>query len=214
LCSGARFIMFIYLFHQSEFMGAVALSGSEAEISFLILACRLLHKNKFVNGSQGNASIRLGHDRILIKPSGKSFRYLNSSDLVAVDMTAKVVKGFGEPSIETPVHLAIYKTRRDVNAVFHTHPLNVITFSLLKSTLELLRVERNVRIVPFVEYMQPGSKELTSAVSRQLRHYDAVILGKHGLVTVGKNVADAYNLIEVIDINAEIQNRTRQTNYN
>ena len=65
-----------------------------------------------------------------------------------------------------------------------------------------------------MEYMQPGSKELASAVSRQLRHHDAVILGKHGLVTVGKNVADAYDLIEVINMNAEIQNRARQTNYN
>ena len=190
-------------------MGAVALSGSEAEISFLIRACRLLYKNKFVHGSQGNASMRLGHDRILIKPSGKSFRYLNSSDIVSVDMTGKVVKGFGEPSIETPVHLAVYETRRDVNVVLHTHPLNVITFSLLKSPLELLEVERNAGVVPFVKYMKPGSKELASTVSKEIRHHDAVILGKHGLITVGKNAADAYDLIEVIDMNAEIQKRAR-----
>jgi L-fuculose-phosphate aldolase len=190
-------------------MGAMELSGSEAEIFSLVWACRLLYKNKFVRGSQGNASMRLGHDRILIKPSGKSFRDLNSSDFISVDMTGKVVKGFGEPSIETPVHLAVYKTRRDVNVVLHTHPLNVITFSSLKSPLELLEVERNAGIVPFVKYMKPGSKELASAVSREIRQYDAVILGKHGLITVGKNVADAYDLIEVIDMNVEIQNRPR-----
>lgn len=191
----------------------MALSGSEAMIFFLIRACRLLYKNKFVRGSQGNASMRLEHDRILIKPSGKSFRDLNSSDLISVDMTGKVVKGFGEPSIETPFHLAVYEARKDVNVVFHTHPLNVITFSLLKTPLELLEVERNVRTVPFVKYMEPGSKELATAISRAIRHHDAVILGKHGLVTVGRNVADAYDLTEVIDMNAEIQNRARAFGY-
>jgi L-fuculose-phosphate aldolase len=183
------------------------LSGSENQVVFLIRTCHLLYKNRFVRGSQGNASIRLGQHKILIKPSGKSFRNLQSSDLISVDTTGKILQACGKPSIETPVHLAIYKTRRDVNIVLHTHPLNVIKFSLLKSPLELRVAEKTTAIVPFVKYLKPGSKELASAVSKEIKQHDAVILGKHGLITVGKNVAEAYYLIEVVEKNAEIQNR-------
>jgi len=185
------------------------LSGSENEVILLIRTCRLLYKNRFVRGSQGNASIRLSPDRILIKPSGKSFRDLRSSDLISVDMTGKLLQACGKPSIETPVHLAIYKTRRDVKVVLHTHPLNVIKFSLLKSPLKLSEAEKNTGIVPFVRYLKPGSKELASAVSKETKQNDAVILAKHGLITVGKNVTEAYDLIEVVEKNAEIQNRVR-----
>jgi len=185
------------------------MSDSETMIFFLIRACRLLYRNKFVRGSQGNASIRLEHDRILIKPSEKSFRDLKPSDLISLDIDGDVVKGLGKPSVETPLHLAIYKTRSDVNVVLHSHPLNVIMFSLLGRPLRLLEVERGVASVPIVKYEKPGSNELASAISRKMKNHSAVILAKHGLVTVGKTVADAYDLTEVIEMNAEIQNRLR-----
>jgi L-fuculose-phosphate aldolase len=139
----------------------------------------------------------------MIRSARKSKRAING----------KVVEGFGKPSIETPLHLAIYRTRNDINVVLHSHPLNVIIFSLLKCPLELLEVERNVHMVPFVKYMKPGSRKLASAISKEVKHHNAVILGKHGLVTIGKTVADAYDLTEVIDMNAEIQNRVRALGY-
>ena len=178
---------------------------SEDRIFTLIQTCQLIYRNKFVRGSQGNASIRFEQDRILIKKSGKSLRNLNPSDFVFVDITGNV-KGFGEPSIETPLHLAIYEIRREVNVVLHTHPLNVIEFSAIESPLELVHSKRNAEIVPFIKYMKPGSRELASAVSREMTYHDAAILGKHGLVTVGKNIADAYELIKIINMNAKIQN--------
>ncbi len=189
------------------------LSGSEKITFFLIRACRMLYKNRFVRGSQGNVSIRLDENRILIKPSGRAFRDLDSSDLISVNMNGKVIEGFGEPSFETPFHLAIYEARKDVNVVFHTHPLHLITFSLLKCPLQLLEVEKSLHAVPFVEYLEPGSKELASAISEEIKHNDAVILGKHGLVTVGRNVADAYDLTEIIEMSAEIQNTARACGY-
>jgi L-fuculose-phosphate aldolase len=182
-------------------------------VFFLVRACHLLYKNRFVRGSEGNASIRLGSDRVLIKPSEKSFRDLKMSDLIQVDMNGKVIGSVGKPSIETPLHLSIYKIRSDVNVVLHSHPLNVITFSLLERPLELLEVERNVHEVPFVKYMKPGSKKLASAISKEMENHNAVILGRHGLVTVGKSVAEAYNLTEVVDMNAEIRNRAMTLGY-
>jgi L-fuculose-phosphate aldolase len=122
-------------------------------------------------------------------------------------MNRQVVEGSGKPSVETPFHLAIYKARHDVNVILHSHPLNVIIFSLRGHPLQLLEVERGVNTVPIVEYKKPGSADLASAISRKIRTHNAVILAKHGLVTVGKTVADAYDLTEVIEMNAEIQNR-------
>lgn len=185
------------------------MSSTKSATYFLIRGCHLLYRNRFVRGSQGNASMRIAPDRVLIKPSEKSFRDLKSSDLIPIDMNGRVLEGPGKPSIETPLHLAIYKRREDAKVVLHTHPPHVITYSLFGSPLELLEVERGVHIVPLIEYIKPGSRKLAKAISEKMANCNAVILAKHGLVTAGKTVADAYDLTEVIDMNAEIQNRIR-----
>jgi len=189
--------------------GGGATSIVKTELFFLIQACRSLYRNSFTQGTQGNGSLRIDAHRILITPSKKSFRDLKESDLVSVDLDGRILDGSRKPSIETPFHLAVYRTRRDINVVLHTHPLNVIKYSFRGKHLVLSGTEGVFSTFPVVRYLRPGSAELAREVSENILRHDAVILSRHGLVTGGKNVAQAYFLTKIIEMNAEIQNRMR-----
>ena len=84
-----------------------------------------LYEKGLVPGKSGNISIRYKKDefeRIAVTPSGLSLKSLAEKDIVIVDMEEnKIYNDSKTPTSELLMHLKIYKTRKDVNAVIHTH---------------------------------------------------------------------------------------------
>ena len=76
-----------------------------------------------VAGTWGNLSLREGSaGPIAITPSGRPYNEIFVSEIVIVDSEGQIIDGCN-PSSETPLHLAVYKSRPDVNAIAHTHSL-------------------------------------------------------------------------------------------
>jgi len=89
----------------------------------MVKAGRELHKNGLVRGTSGNISARIpGTDTFLIKPSGARMEALEPGELVLVDLQGNKIRGEAQVSLETPIHAAIYRGRKDVQAVVHNHP--------------------------------------------------------------------------------------------
>jgi L-fuculose-phosphate aldolase len=105
------------------------------------------------------------------------------------------------------MHLKIYKTRKDVNAVIHTHSPIATGFAFAGEKIE--RIEGfgpiNNKFIPYVDYYNPGSVELAEAVSNGLEKSDVLILKEHGIVSVGKNLDEASLLSEFIEESAKTQ---------
>ncbi|SPF52434.1 Class II Aldolase and Adducin N-terminal domain protein (fragment) [Candidatus Desulfosporosinus infrequens] len=73
-------------------------------------------------GTWGNISCRVpGEDYIAITPTGMSYDTLVPEDIVILDLKGNTINGTRKPSIEVPLHLAIYNAREDVQAIVHTH---------------------------------------------------------------------------------------------
>ena len=72
--------------------------------------CRRMHHRGLLSGTEGNVSVRLGRNRVLITPSGINKGFLEPRDLVVTDLDGRVVKGRGRPSSEILVHLAAYRS--------------------------------------------------------------------------------------------------------
>jgi len=169
-----------------------------------------LIKEGLVKGHEGNISVRIpGKDLIIIKPSGMSLDKLKPEELVMIDLEGKVIVGENKPSIETPMHTLIYKYRRDVGAVIHTHPLYSISLGIMEKPIEPISfsafktVSKNIPIVPC---FNPGSFELARAVVDKLgENGEAVLLKHHGLLTVGKDLETALNLSIMVEKSANIQ---------
>jgi L-fuculose-phosphate aldolase len=94
----------------------------------IVNVMRNLYRRGLVSALSGNASIRVpGTNCIWITPSGIFKGGLTVDDLVKIDLEGNVVEGFRKPSSEWRFHVAIYKSRPDINAVIHAH--NPVTVS-------------------------------------------------------------------------------------
>jgi L-fuculose-phosphate aldolase len=159
----------------------------------------------------GNISARIpGTNRVLIKPTGFSLGSLKPEQLIIVDTDGKTISGNGKPSSETPMHTTIYRTRSDVGAVVHAHPLYCGVFSL--AGIELLPITygggghpglmRGVRIVPWA---QEGTQDLADGVANELKDRSAALLEFHGSIVIGKTIEQAYHLSSKLEESAEFQ---------
>lgn len=175
----------------------------------MVKAGRELHNHGLVKGTSGNISARIpGTDTFLIKPSGARMEFLKPKELVLVDLQGNRVRGEADVSRETPVHAAIYRARKDVQAVVHTHASTATAFGIAKTEILPLQIEMFMLLpngVPVVPFEPPGSKALAAAVQKKIANYDALILQNHGIVTVGSTLEAACSLNEMVEEAAKIQ---------
>jgi L-ribulose-5-phosphate 4-epimerase len=175
----------------------------------IVKASKELYDHGLVRGTSGNISARIpGTDTFLIKPSGVYLGLLKPEKLVIVDLEGNKMRGELNVSVETPMHAAIYKVRKDVQAVVHTHAPTATAFGIAGTEILPLQIEMFMLLpggVPIVPFESPGSKALAEAVQKKIADYDAVILENHGIVTVGSTIEAACNLNEMVEEAAKIQ---------
>ncbi len=175
----------------------------------LAQAGKELYRKGLVKGTSGNISARIpGTDTFLIKPSGAHMERLKPEELVLVDLEGNKISGKQDVSAETPMHAAIYRARKDAQAVVHTHAPTATAFGIAGKEISPLQIEMFMLLpkgVPIVPFKQPGSKALAEAVQKKMADYDAVILENHGIVTVGSTLEAACSLNEIVEEAAKIQ---------
>lgn len=169
---------------------------------------RRLYARGLVAGASGNVSALLRDSgEILITPSGVCKGHLAPKDIVKVDMDGNVISGKLKPTSELSMHVAIYKVREDVNAIVHAHPPVSTGFACAGVALDYsIHPEMVVMVgeVPLVEYVTPTTEELAKAVSRCVINANAMLLRNHGTVTVGSNLEQAYQRMELLEDFAKI----------
>jgi len=175
----------------------------------LVNVGKQLYNYGLVVGTEGNISARIpGTDRILIKPSGVSMGFLKAEDFIVVDLDGNKVEGELSPSIETPLHTAIYRVRSDIQGVVHTHAPFATAFGIAGTEIIPLQVEMFLYIpngVPIVPFEMPGSRELAEAVQKLIVDFNAVILENHGVITVGSTIEEACLLNRMVEECAKVQ---------
>ncbi len=179
----------------------------------IVAACRRIYERGWLASTDGNVSVRLDETRILTTPTGihKGFR-MTEQDLIVVDRAGRKLAGSGKPSSELRMHLAAYDRRAEVRAVVHAHPTNCIAFSLAGISLaENLLPETVFTLgsIPTTAYTTPTTEEVPAEVSKWLGEFDALVLDRHGSLTVGRDLWEAYDRLERMEHVAEITFRAR-----
>lgn len=127
-------------------------------------------------------------------------------DLVIADASGGKMAGPGNITSEFLTHLAAYEERPDIAAVVHAHPTKAVAASLAGvSLVEPLLPELLLTIggIPTVPYATPATGEGGEAIREIIRTCDALIIAKHGSITVGHDVFNAYEKLEKIEHAAE-----------
>ena len=167
--------------------------------------CRMLYDRNLTVSAGGNMSVRLDDEYILITPSGRNKGTLAPEDMIVVSMDGEAL-GDEKPSIETGMHLGIYRNNPDAGAVVHCHPLNCIALTMKGRVRTDLTPEGVLLLgdVPTVGYMTPGTKELADAVAAHAAS-KAILLTRHGAVTVGRDLQQAFDRMEELEFQARLQ---------
>lgn len=141
-----------------------------------------------IHGTSGNISMRDPKENVVaITPSGRDYDTMKAEDITIVDLNGNVVDGDYIPSSETPMHTAVYRARKDVNAVVHTHSLYATVMSMRLKDLDRATVPSNmyypIHTAPFA---MPGSEDLAEkAVEALGGQGDVTLLQNHGLLATG-----------------------------
>ena len=172
----------------------------------LVKICKLLYDRQLTVSAGGNMSMRIADSEILITPSGRNKGMLEPEDLVLIDSKGKVLSS-GKPSIEHKFHLALYNMNYDTNAIVHCHPLHCVTLAVKGERIKSNITPEGVLLlgdVPMIDYYTPGSKKLVEAVAAQ-GHSKAMLMARHGAITQGRTLEEAYNRMEELEFQAKLQ---------
>ncbi len=189
----------------SSLMVASSIGQFETEREFRRQICktgRNMYARGFVVACEGNLSVRLDENRILVTPAGMCKGSLAPEDLLVTDLSGVVLCGTKQPSTELLMHLLHYRLRPDVRAVCHAHPPTATGFAAAGRALEeavLPEVIVGLGKIPLAPYGTPGTWELCAGLETLVVKHDAILLENHGVVTCGQDLAIAYQRLETVE---------------
>ena len=179
----------------------------EQDRETLCQVCLLLYQRGYVVSNDGNVSVRIGEDQVLITPSGVSKGRLTPDMLVVCDLEGRVLAGRLHPSSESAMHLLVYRERPDVRAVVHAHPPMATAFAVCRRPLreryltETISGLGEVLVAPFA---LPSTQEVPDSVRPFVRDHSAVLLANHGALTWGPDLWSAFDRMETVEQTARI----------
>lgn len=180
----------------------------QTEKEQVVQACLEMARRGLVVGSAGNISVRLGDaELVAITPRGKDYELLTADQVQVVDFEAEPIEGDQVPSVETMMHVAVYRARPDIRAVAHTHSVYASALAVAHLPLPPVVDELIMSVggeVPVTEYAFPSSEELAAKVAEALRERNAALMANHGVVGVGATPREALAVCELVERAAHI----------
>jgi L-ribulose-5-phosphate 4-epimerase len=180
------------------------------KIENAIWVAKSLYDRNKTAGSSANLSFRY-KDKVVVTSSGTCFGRLTKNDFTLVDMDGNILDD-SKPSKELPLHLAVYRHKKEVNAVIHTHSfysvllsccaLECKDFDCIPTYTPYLKMKLGT--VGLVPYAPPGSEKLFEEFEKRVDLSDGYLLRNHGPVIPGKNMMATYYSMEEMEESAHV----------
>ena len=178
----------------------------------LILAGRRLGARGLISAGEGNLSLRLDADRLLVTPSGRRKDELERDDFVVVWLRhpdrGSVSRSGLRPTSDLAIHVAVHAARPELGAVAHAHLPASMALTLAGEVVDPAALPETALFLPrlpFLDLGEPGSAELAGRIAAALSEppeplANAVLLERHGALAVGDDPAAAVNRLELIEV--------------
>lgn len=167
-------------------------------------ASKQLVKLGLVARTWGNVSCRVGENHFLITPSGKPYEHLSKDQLVLVDLEdLRYPKGL-KPSSEKKLHREVYKLKKEVACVIHTHQEMASLAGLLGKDIPVSKQGRSLLgdTIPAARYGLPGTKTLVKNASHSITANNAksVLLANHGVLCFGSDETETLGIAKQLEV--------------
>lgn len=167
---------------------------------------RRLYQQGLTTTSGGNLSMRFSENRILITPSSSDKGRMKGSEIGIMDVEGNILSAF-KPSIESEMHIMIYRARPEVKAIVHAHPVVASTFAATDAKINCSLLAESYAILGnlgYSPYYLMGTPSLAKAVSNTSKTSNCIIMKNHGVLTVGKSLLEAFDRLEVLETCAKM----------
>jgi L-fuculose-phosphate aldolase len=175
---------------------------------------RRLYKHGLTTSSGGNISLRLSDELILITPSATDKGRMKWKEVGIVSIVGENLTNHLKPSIETAMHLSIYKKKKEVSAIVHAHPVFASLFTAIRTKINTNLTAEAKAILGdplFVRYAVMGSAALAEVAAENILKSDILLLENHGILTTGSTLLQAFDKIEVLENAAKMTLLTEMT---
>lgn len=173
-----------------------------------------LYARGLTTTSGGNISLRISQERILLTPSATDKGNMLADQIAEIGLDGINHTPHLKPSIETSMHLEIYKRHPHIQAIVHAHPPFASAFTAVRKSINVHLIAESYAIIgePVIApYALMGSSELAAAVAGSLSHHAyCVLMENHGVLCVGDTLLQAFDRIEVLENTARINLYTAQ----
>ena len=178
---------------------------NESELNSLIIEIgKRLWMRGFVAANDGNISVRVKRDEILITPTGVSKGFMTPEMILKVNLSGESITGHSvyKPSSETKMHLEIYRQREDIQAVVHAHPPYATSFAvsgMAPNPCVLPEAVLTLGAVPVAPYGTPSTQRIPESIRSLVDQTDTILLANHGALTMGENLPTAFHRMETLE---------------
>ena len=163
---------------------------------------RRLYNHGLTTTSGGNISLRISDDIILITPSATDKGTMKWKEIGLMTLRGKNLTPELKPSIESRMHLSIYRKKKNVNAIVHAHPVFASSFTATKCEIDTTLTAEAAAILGtplMVPYALMGTVDLARVVSESIMKSQILLLENHGVLTTGTSLLQAFDRIEVLE---------------
>ena len=188
----------------------------QSERTIVVQAAQQLLRLGLVAATSGNVSMRLEGDEkeglIAVTPAGTDYETMTPEDIVVVDYDVDVIEGDTVPSSESLTHVAVYKARRDISAVIHTHSIYASVLAVAGVPLPPILDELIAYLggpVEVAEYGFPSTEDLGEKAIQAMGERNAVFIRNHGVLAAGRDMPDALRACELVERAAQIYIQAR-----
>jgi len=169
----------------------------------VVRVSQAVYAKGWVANHDGNVTARLADGRYVSTPTAVSKGQVTPEMLIVVDGEGQVLQGTRKAFSELKLHLAAYRSRGDVAAVLHAHPPHATGMAVagvgLGSPFMAEPVVSLGAEIPLIPFGLPGDPELDLNIARALQSADAVMLGSHGMLTVGPDLDTCFLRMELVE---------------
>ncbi len=163
---------------------------------------RRLYFHGLTSTSGGNISLRITDDLIAITPSATDKGRMKWKEVGILNILGENLTPDLKPSIESGMHLAIYKRKPEIKAIVHAHPVCATSFTAMKAEIETNLTAEACAILGtpvVVPYALMGTAYLANAAADYIEKSDILLLENHGVLTTGNNLLQAFDKTEVLE---------------
>ena len=146
--------------------------------------------------------MRVAENIIVITPSATDKGRMRWKEVGIMNFSGENLTPGLKPSMESEMHLSIYKKKKEVRAIVHAHPVFASAFTAMKCKINTYLTAEACAILGdplMVPYALMGTRELAALAAENILHSDILLLENHGILTTGANLLQAFDKIEVLE---------------